>query len=83
MRFNRVSNGFNWVLGISADKVNADGQVTFVEITKVLEPTPKTLQEARGLITADYQTYLEQKWIKELQSKYPVEVKRDIFESIK
>ena len=70
-------------MGISADKVNADGSVTFVEITKVLEPTPKTLQEARGLITADYQTYLEQNWIKELQSKYPVEVKRDIFESIK
>jgi peptidyl-prolyl cis-trans isomerase SurA len=70
-------------LGITEDKINADGSVTFVEITKVLEPTPKTLQEARGLITADYQTYLEQNWIKELRNKYPVEVKRDIFESIK
>ncbi len=80
---NETVDGVNWVLGISADKVNADGSVTFVEITKILEPTPKTLQEARGLITADYQTYLEQKWIKELQSKYPVEVKRDIFDSIK
>jgi peptidyl-prolyl cis-trans isomerase SurA len=80
---NETVDGVNWVLGISVDKVNADGSVTFVEITKVLEPTPKTLQEARGLITADYQTYLEQNWIKELRSKYPVEVKRDIFESIK
>ncbi len=80
---NETVDGVNWVLGISADKVNADGSVTFVEITKVLEPTPKTLQEARGLITADYQTFLEQNWIKELQSKYPVEVKRDIFDSIK
>jgi peptidyl-prolyl cis-trans isomerase SurA len=80
---NETVDGVNWVLGISDDKVNADGSVTFVEITKILEPNPKTLQEARGLITADYQTYLEQKWIKELQSKYPVEVKRDIFESIK
>jgi len=80
---NETVDGVNWVLGITEDKINADGSVTFVEITKVLEPTPKTLQEARGLITADYQTYLEQNWIKELQSKYPVEVKRDIFESIK
>jgi len=80
---NETVDGVNWVLGISADKVNADGSVTFVEITKVLEPTPKTLQEARGLITADYQTFLEQNWIKELQSKYPVEVKREIFEKIK
>ena len=80
---NETVDGVNWVPGISVDKVNTDGSVTFVEITKVLEPTPKTLQEARGLITADYQTYLEQNWIKELRSKYPVEVKRDIFESIK
>ncbi len=80
---NETVDGVNWVLGITEDKINADGSVTFVEITKVLEPTPKTLQEARGLITADYQTYLEQNWIKELRSKYPVEVKRDIFESIK
>ncbi len=80
---NETVDGVNWVLGITVDKVNADGSVTFVEIIKVLEPTPKTLQEARGLITADYQTFLEQNWIKELQSKYPVEVKRDIFESIK
>jgi peptidyl-prolyl cis-trans isomerase SurA len=80
---NETVDGVNWVLGITEDKINADGSVTFVEITKVLEPTPKTLQEARGLITADYQTYLEQNWIKELRNKYPVEVKRDIFESIK
>ena len=80
---NETVDGVNWVSGISVDKVNADGSVTFVEITKVLEPTPKTLQEARGLITADYQTFLEQNWIKELQNKYPVEVKREIFETIK
>ena len=80
---NETVDGVNWVVGITADKINADGSVTFVEIRNLLEPTPKTLQEARGLITADYQTYLEQNWIKELRSKYPVEVKRDIFESIK
>jgi peptidyl-prolyl cis-trans isomerase SurA len=80
---NETVDGVNWVLGITEDKINADGSVTFVEIRNLIEPTPKTLQEARGLITADYQTYLEQNWIKELRSKYPVEVKRDIFESIK
>jgi peptidyl-prolyl cis-trans isomerase SurA len=80
---NETVDGINWVVGISADKLNADGSVTFVEITKVLEPTPKTLQEARGLITADYQTYLEQNWIKELKQKYPVEVKQDVFKTIK
>lgn len=80
---NEIVDGVTWMVGISPDKINADGTVSFVEITKVMAPTPKTLQEARGLITADYQTFLEQEWIKELQKKYPVEVKRDVFETIK
>ena len=80
---NEVIDAVSWTVGISPDKINADGSVTFVEITKVVEPTPKTLQEARGMITADYQTYLEQEWIKELKAKYAVDVKQDVFNSIK
>jgi peptidyl-prolyl cis-trans isomerase SurA len=80
---NESVDAVNWVVGITPDKVNADGSVTFVEVRKVLEPAPKSLQEARGLITADYQTFLEQEWIKELQKKYKVEVKQAVFDSIK
>lgn len=80
---NESIDAVNWTVGITADKVNADGSVTFVEVRKVLEPAPKSLQEARGLITADYQTFLEQEWIKELQKKYKVEVKQGVFDSIK
>ncbi len=80
---NEIVDAVNWTVGISPDKINADGSVTFVEIIKLLEPSPKTLLEARGLITADYQTFLEQEWIKELKSKYNVEVKRDVFDTIK
>jgi peptidyl-prolyl cis-trans isomerase SurA len=55
----------------------------FVEYLSILEPTPKALSEARGLITADYQTFLEQAWIKELRAKYKVEVNQDIFKTVK
>jgi len=72
-----------WVAGISPDYVAPDGSVTFVEYRKVLEPQPKTLAEARGMITADYQNYLEQEWIKSLRAKYKVEVDRKVFETIK
>jgi peptidyl-prolyl cis-trans isomerase SurA len=80
---NELIDAQPWKVGVTENKVNADGSVTFVEFVKVMEPMPKSLSEARGLITADYQTYLEQEWIKELRSKYKVDLNKDVFNSIK
>jgi peptidyl-prolyl cis-trans isomerase SurA len=80
---NELIDAQAWKVGVSENKVNADGTVTFIEYKKVMEPMPKSLSEARGLITADYQTSLEQEWIKELRAKYKVEVNKEIFNSIK
>jgi len=46
----------------------------FYLVEGVLIPEPKTLREAKGLVTADYQNYLEKEWIKSLRAKYPVKV---------
>jgi peptidyl-prolyl cis-trans isomerase SurA len=48
----------------------------------VVEPEPKTLNEARGLITADYQNYLEKEWVKELRSKYNIKLHNEVLKSI-
>jgi peptidyl-prolyl cis-trans isomerase SurA len=80
---NELIDAQAWKVGVTENKVNADGTVTFIEYKKVMEPMPKSLSEARGLITADYQTSLEQEWIKELRAKYKVEVNKEIFNSIK
>ena len=80
---NELIDAQPWKVGVTENKVNADGSVTFIEFVKVMEPMPKSLSEARGLITADYQTYLEQEWIKELRSKYNVDVNKDVFNTIK
>jgi peptidyl-prolyl cis-trans isomerase SurA len=55
----------------------------FLRINGIIPPAPKTLEEARGLITSDYQNYLEQKWIEELRQKYTVVVNREVLTSIK
>jgi len=45
-------------------------------------PEQKTIDEARGLITADYQNYLEKEWINELRKKYSFTVNKKVVESI-
>ncbi len=45
-------------------------------------PEHKSINEARGIITADYQNYLEQEWIKELKNKYKVTVHDDVLKSL-
>jgi peptidyl-prolyl cis-trans isomerase SurA len=62
---------------------NADGIVKFAYIKGKLGPMPKELNEIKGLMTADYQNYLEQEWIKELRAKYKIVVNKDVLNSIK
>ena len=46
----------------------------FFQTIEMLPPQPKSLDEARGVITSDYQKYLEVEMIKALRLKYPVVV---------
>ncbi len=62
---------------------NADGIVKYAYIKSKLQPMPKELNEIKGLMTADYQNFLEKEWIKELRNKYKIEVNKDILDSIK
>ncbi|MGL5892218.1 MAG: peptidylprolyl isomerase [Bacteroidia bacterium] len=78
--FNKGDNALvdsNWKEGTSANSTK-DGRVMFVVTRKVMPPTPKSLQEARGLITNDYQTQLEKEWIESLRKKYPVVINREV-----
>ncbi|HLG02163.1 MAG TPA: peptidylprolyl isomerase [Bacteroidia bacterium] len=72
----------NWKEGISSNE-EKDGRVLFVVVHKVIPATPKALQEARGIVTSDYQNQLEKDWVESLKKKYPVNVNRDVLKSIK
>lgn len=79
---NKLIDSIAWTPGFSAD-INEKGSTVFVYVRKVLKPEPKELNEAKGLITAEYQNYLEKEWIRELRAKYPVEVNKEVFSKIK
>ncbi|MBL7950689.1 MAG: peptidylprolyl isomerase [Flavobacteriales bacterium] len=63
--------------------IQLDDRVVIADVKGVKVPEPKTLEEARGLITAAYQDSLEKAWIAELRAKYPVSVAQDVLYSIK
>jgi len=68
--------------GLTADMA-LDGKVVFANLKQVVQPSPKPLDEARGLVTAAYQDQLEKDWIKDMRAKYPVRVEQDVLYSIK
>ena len=50
---------------------------------KMLKKTPENYTDVRGLVTADYQEYLEKEWIKALRAKYKVIVDQNILKTVK
>ena len=79
---NKLIDSIPWTVGATGD-IRTNGAIVFVNVRKVLKPLVKELSEARGLITADYQNYLEKEWIAALRTKYPVDVKKDVLLKIK
>lgn len=63
-------------------KNEKENRIEVVVINKIIPPTIKTLQEARGQVTADYQNYLETEWLNYLKKKYPVEINKDVLKTI-
>jgi len=56
--------------------------VTVKKISKIIPKSTKSLDEAKGYVIADYQEYLEKKWLESLQKEYKVVVNKQVFESL-
>ena len=50
-------------------------------VGKVIE-TPETYKDVKGLVTNDYQKYLEDKWVKSLRKKYKVKVDKTVLKTV-
>ena len=79
---NEIVDQVKWEKGIS-ENISLNGRVHFVQIEEVIEPTYKTLDDSRGLITSDYQNFLEKEWIESLRSKNKFEVDKKILKELK
>lgn len=86
--YQRGDNAFvdqtEWKAGVRNEIPSAIDQSTvIVVIVEVRQPEQKTLGEARGLVTSDYQTEVEEKWLERLREKYPVKMDEKVLNQVR
>jgi peptidyl-prolyl cis-trans isomerase SurA len=69
-----------YAFNTGAYKAPDDFKIVWVD-GKVLD-SPESYLDVKGAVIQDYQTYLEQEWIKSLQAKYPVVVNEEVLKTV-
>lgn len=81
---NHYVDDTEWKAGASKEFASTVDQSTvIVNIIELRQPEPKTLREAKGLVTSDYQTELEEKWMAALHEKYPVKINEKVLDKVR
>ena len=81
---NQYVDQTEWKVGVRNEiPSTVDQSTVIVCIDELRKPEPKTLKEARGLVTSDYQVELEQKWVKSLKEKYPVKIDEKVLDKVR
>lgn len=77
---NKSLDALTWSAGTLSENEldNVKKTVSFYKIESVIPRSPKTLKEARGYVVADYQDYLEKKWVETLMKEYDVKVNKRV-----
>jgi len=64
-------------------KNTVDNSITMAYIINVYsERTPRSYNDARGLVINDFQAFMEDNWIAELKKKYPVKINEAVMKSL-
>lgn len=74
---NKILDTVKWQPGIH-DAGMINNRYYLVKIAKILAPEDKQLTDVKGMVIADYQDFLEKKWLAELKQKYPVVVNESV-----
>jgi len=68
----------------SGSQPETDAAYPFVAVPgKLLNTMPEEYSDVRGLVTADYQEFLEKEWIATLRTKYPVKVNQKVLSTVR
>jgi peptidyl-prolyl cis-trans isomerase SurA len=61
----------------------SDDQWIVMKIHGFLPSQPKELDETKGPAISDYQNRLEEAWVQEMQTKYPVRFREDTYQALR
>jgi len=64
-------------------KPTRKGYPEFMILEGKIINAPEALSDVRGAVTSDYQDVLEQRWLQELDAKYPVKVNKKVLKQVK
>jgi peptidyl-prolyl cis-trans isomerase SurA len=59
-----------------------DGKFYVLKVKEKLASMNKELNEAKGTVTSDYQTYLEKTWLEELAKKHKIVINENVLYSL-
>ncbi len=79
---NKAVDAVEWKESKIPVEVKVDTTIKMVLVQKLIPAQPKSIDEAKGLITSDYQEYLEKNWITELKKKYSVNINKDVLNAL-
>ncbi len=68
---------------VSNAEVTVDGELPITIVVGKMLKKPESYTDVRGTITADYQNYLEKRWIENLRNKYIVEINQEVLNSLR
>jgi peptidyl-prolyl cis-trans isomerase SurA len=60
------------------DIYELNGKYFVVRVNDVIPPGEKEYNEAKGAVTSDYQNYLEEQWLEELEEKHTVSINTEV-----
>lgn len=82
--YNRLPDNFNIATGVSTiynDKKS--GFYKVILVNEILEPTQKSLEDARGAVINDYQQQLEKDWLSSLRNGRTIKLNKKVFKKVK
>ena len=77
-----IPSNFKFEKGVSDIYKHNNGYIVALVID-VLPQEQRMLEEAKGIVISDYQTYKEKKWLDELREKYEVVINQDVLDKVK
>lgn len=77
-----LDEGLTWGQNSMTPVQEENGLKTIKRVVQLIPPKPKSLEEARGYVIADYQDHLEKEWVASLMEEFEVRVNEEVLNSI-